>query len=302
VSGERKPVNERIPWSRARHGTLTIVSESPASLPPEAFAYYARGREAARLGEGHGVIELARTREILERWLPSPPASVLDVGGGPGAYAVWLARRGYRVVLVDAVPLHVTQARGAAAAAGQTIDARVGDARRLAEAGGSVDAVLLLGPLYHLTERSERLRALREARRVLRPAGLLIAAAVPRFVSLLAGFFEGCLADPAFRAIVERDLRDGQHRNPTDRDYFTTTFFHHPDELRAEVAEAGFMVEAVLGVEGPGWTLPDLAVRWADPAQRAEILDVARAVESEPSLLGLHAHILAVGRVALAPA
>jgi hypothetical protein len=88
-----------------------------------------------------------------------------------------------------------------------------------------------------------------------------------------------------------------EHRNPTSHDYFTTTFFHHPDELRAEVAEAGFSVEAVLGVEGPGWALPDLAARWADPARRHDILAAARAVESEPSLLGLNAHLLAVGRV-----
>jgi sugar phosphate isomerase/epimerase len=79
-------------------------------------------------------------------------------------------------------------------------------------------------------------------------------------------------------------------------DYFTTTFFHHPDELRAEVAEAGFTVAALLGVEGPGWALPDLATRWAEPARRAEILAAARAIESEPSLLGFHAHVLAVGR------
>lgn len=272
------------------------MDELPPALPLEALAYYGRGREAVRLGEGHGVIELARTCEILDRWLPHPPATVLDVGGGPGVYAVWLARRGYRVILVDAVLLHVKQALDAAASAGQTIEARVGDARRLEEPEGSVDAVLLLGPLYHLTERSARLRALREARRVLRPGGLVVAAGVSRFASLLAGLFDGSLADPAFREIVERDLVEGQHRNPTPRDYFTTTFFHHPDELRAEVTQAGFAVQAVLGVEGPGWTLPDLALRWADPARRAEILSAARAVESEPSLLGLHPHILALGR------
>ena len=274
------------------------MSESSAPLPPEALAYYARGHEARRLGEGHGPLEFARTCDILARCLPSPPATVLDVGGGPGPYAVWLAPRGYRVVLIDAVPLHVAQARDAAARAGQTIDARVGDARRLEEADGSADAVLLLGPLYHLTERTARLQALREARRVLRPGGLVVAAGVSRFASLLSGLFDGFLADPAFREIVEQDLRDGQHRNPTSHDYFTTTFFHHPDELRREVAEAGFTVEAVLGVEGPGWALPDLSTRWTDPARRAEILEVARAVESEPSLLGFHAHILAAGRVA----
>jgi hypothetical protein len=62
------------------------------------------------------------------------------------------------------------------------------------------------------------------------------------------------------------------------------------------VAEAGFAVEALLGVEGPGWALPDLVARWADAARRAEILAAARAVEAEPSLLGFHAHILAGGR------
>ena len=270
----------------------------PAPLPPEALAYYARGREAARLGEGHGLLEFERTCEILERWLPASPADVLDVGGGPGAYAVWLTSRGYRVVLVDAVPLHVAHALDAAASADQSLAARVGDARRLEEPDGAADAVLLLGPLYHLTERAERLRALREARRVLRPSGLLFAEGVSRFASLLSGLFDGFLADPAFRAIVARDLEDGQHRNPTSRDYFTTTFFHHPDELRAEVAQAGFTMDAVLGIEGPGWALPDLVARWADPARRAEILAAARAIEGEPSLLGFHAHILAVGRVA----
>ena len=131
---------------------------------------------------------------------------------------------------------------------------------------------------------------------MLRSGGLVFAAGVSRFASLLSGLFDGFLADPAFREIVVRDLADGQHRNPTSHDYFTTTFFHHPDELRAEVAEARFTVEALLGVEGPGWALPDLAARWGDPAWRAEILAAARAVESEPSLLGFHAHVLAVGR------
>jgi SAM-dependent methyltransferase len=267
------------------------------AIPPEVLAYYARGLEAARLEQSHGPLELARTREILERWLPPPPARVLDVGGGPGAHAAWLAARGYAVSLVDPVPLHVEQARAAAARAGHALAAaRLGDARRLEEPDGAVHAVLLLGPLYHLTERADRLRALGEARRVLRPGGRLVAVAISRFASLLAGLFEGALADPDFAAIVERDLRDGQHRNPTDRDYFTTAFFHHPDELRAEVSEAGFAVEALLGIEGPGWMASDLPARWADAARRTELLSAARAVEAEPSLLGVSAHLAAIGR------
>jgi len=260
-------------------------------LPPEIFAHYADGQEAARLEKSHNRIEWVRTQELLARYLPRPPAVVLDVGGGPGAYAGWLARQGYEVHLVDAVPLHVEQARRHPLAS-----ARLGDARRLEEPDARADVVLLLGPLYHLTERADRLAALGEARRVLRAGGLLGAAGISRFASLFDGLCHDFLADPDFARIVERDLADGQHRNPTERDYFTTAFFHRPEELAAEVRETGFAIEALVGIEGPGWLLPDLDRRWADPVERERVLWAARAVEAEPSLLGLSPHHLVVAR------
>lgn len=267
-------------------------------IPREAQAHYNKGREAQRLFEGHGVIELARTQEIILRYLPAPPGTVLDVGGGSGVYACWLASLGYRVHLIDAMPLHVEQAQAASARQPHAplASCRLGDARRLEAADASADAVLLLGPLYHLIERSERVMALREAARVLKPGGLLVAAAIGRFASLLDGVTDNLLSDPDFAAIVARDLQDGQHRNPTDHDYFTTAFFHLPRELEDEVREAGFTQVDLLGVEGPGWFLADLDRRWADPAGRQQLLDAARAIEREPTLMGLHAHILAVGR------
>jgi hypothetical protein len=104
------------------------------------------------------------------------------------------------------------------------------------------------------------------------------------------------LGDPEARMIVERDLRDGQHRNPTDKDYFTTAFFHRPEDLTSEVIQAGFDLVDLLGVEGPAWLLPDLERRWADPGERERLLQTARAVEREPTLLGIHPHLLAVAR------
>ena len=136
------------------------------SIPREAEAYYNRGIEAGRLFKSHGLIEFARTQEIILRHLSSPPCTVLDVGGGPGAYACWLASLGYRVVLVDAVPLHVQQARAASARQphAPVANCRLGDARRLEEADASARAVLLMGPLYHLTERPESLVVGRQPR------------------------------------------------------------------------------------------------------------------------------------------
>jgi ubiquinone/menaquinone biosynthesis C-methylase UbiE len=169
--------------------------------------------------------------------------------------------------------------------------------RRLRCDDDSVEAVLLLGPLYHLTSRDDHLQALREAYRVVRPGGVVAAAAISRFASTFDGLLRGFLEDPGFEEIVERDVREGQHRNPTGRlEWFTTAYFHHPEELRDEVIEASFKVEVLVGIEGPGWVMPDLDSWLEDTPRRSRLLDAIRRVETEPSLLGASAHILVVGR------
>jgi ubiquinone/menaquinone biosynthesis C-methylase UbiE len=265
------------------------------------LSYYNRGLEHQRLLEGAGQVELARTQALIARFLPAPSAVIYDVGGGSGLYATWLARQGYAVHLVDAVPLHVQQARETSAA--QPVyplaSIEVGDARHLDFPDASADAVLLLGPLYHLVERADRLQALRESARVLRPGGIVLAAVITRFASTLYGLLSGKLDESDFAAIARQDLEDGQHRNPTNHPaYFTTAFFHYPDELKQEIDDADLQHEATLAVEGPITLLPaeQLEQAWADPARRQRLLEVAQALEAEPSLLGVSPHLIGVGR------
>jgi SAM-dependent methyltransferase len=263
----------------------------------EIRAYYDRGAEAGRLADW-GRLEFVRTMELLGRFLPAPPAVVLDVGGAAGAYALPLADQGYEVHLVDPIPLHLEQARAASAAAANPLaGVTLGDARELAHEDGCADAVLMLGPLYHLTEATDRHRALTEAARVLRPGGVLAAVAISRFASTMDGIWRGFLAEPGFEALVERDVAEGQHRNPERRPrWFTTAYFHRPDELAAEVARAGFEVRALLAIEGPGGVLAEAQAldHWLDDAERRELLLRAiRRVETEPSLLGASPHLLA---------
>jgi SAM-dependent methyltransferase len=264
-------------------------------LDPGIAAHYASVSEQRRLGPWS--LERVRTWELLGHHLPPPPAVVLDIGGAAGIYALPLAADGYQVHLVDPLALHVQQALRASAEqpAAPLASATVGDARRLDRPDASADAALLLGPLYHLTDRADRVRALAEARRVLRPGGVLAAAAISRFASTMDGLLRGSLEEPAFEAIVQRDLRDGQHRNPTGRpEWFTTAYFHLPEELGQEVAEAGLRLQAVLAVEGPAWMLPDIQQRLADPTRREPVLAAIRRVETEPSLLGASSHLLAI--------
>jgi ubiquinone/menaquinone biosynthesis C-methylase UbiE len=264
--------------------------------PQEILAYYGRGQEDERLEREEGKLERCRTEELLLRCLPAPPAVILDVGGGTGRYAGWLAARGYTVHLVDPVPLHIEQAQGRSAAQPHAPLASIsaGDARRLDWSDEQVDAVLLLGPLYHLTERGDRIQALNEAWRVLRSNGVVVVAAISRFASALDGLARHFFKDPRYAPITWQDLANGQHRGTEDA-FFTTAYLHRPDELEGELAEAGFEQTRVLAIEGPVWLLQDLDRQWDDPMLRETLLEVVRRTEAEPSLLGASSHLLAVG-------
>ena len=261
-------------------------------------AYYGNlTNEQARLSDAWGQIEYVRTQRIIRRYLKRPPALVLDIGGAAGRYACWLAREGYEVHLVDPVPLHIQQAQMASAAQPKTplASCTIGDARRLEFDDEIADAVLLMGPLYHLVEASERRQALAEARRVLKPGGRVFAVGISKFASSIDGLASGFFQDPVFREIMLRDLADGQHRNPAQkRGYFTTAFFHYPAELADEVARAGFRKTALLAIEGMSYLVQDLAGLWGNDDLRAFVLDLIGKLEGEPSLIGASPHLMCV--------
>lgn len=271
--------------------------EAP-QFPPEIRAHYEVGREHARLSAGKGLLERDRTRDILLRHLPPAPARVLDVGGATGVHAFWLAELGYEVELVDPVASQVEIARRVSdSRTSGRVCAHVGDARALEAADASFDAVLLLGPLYHLVEAADRHRALAEARRVVRPGGLVAVAVISRFASTFDGLARRLFDDPAFVEIAREDRASGRHVNPTnDPRWFTTAYFHRPEEIGAELRAAGLVDALTLAIEGPAWLLADFDEQWADPARRERILDALAAIEAEPSLLGASAHLLALAR------
>lgn len=269
------------------------------TLPDEIREHYETIDEARRLERADSQIEKVRTQELLRRYLPPPPAVILDVGGGAGVYAFWLAERGYQVHLIDGVPLHIQQAKEIDDQAEDhpLVSISLGDARKLENVDSSIDGVLLLGPLYHIAERSGRIQALRETYRTLRPGGIVMAAGITRYASMIGALLEGLVDDEVFAPIYEQDLRDGQHRNLTgDPAYFTTAFFHYPQELKDEIVEAGFRFEALLAIEGPARITKDFAEQWQREEIQERILKIVRQLEAEPTLLGISTHIMAIGK------
>lgn len=260
-------------------------------MTEEIVDYYRRGLEPDRLaGNAWSRLEFRRTWDLLTRTLPAAPATVLDVGGAAGVYASPLAEHGYQVHVVDMTPEHVAQA-----AKLPGVTAEVGDARDLRLPDASVDAVLLFGPLYHLVERADRIQAWREAARVVRPGGVIMAATISRYASLLDGFVKGFVREPDFATMLETTLPTGVHRNlGVDRPgWFTTAYFHHPDELPGEVLDAGLELERVCFIEGPLWMMEQRLAEWVEDDR---LLDWLRRVEAEPSLFGASSHLMTICR------
>lgn len=260
----------------------------PLPHEPDMMRYYTeRFSERDRLASSaHGRLEFLRTQELLRRYLPEPPGSLLDVGGGPGTHARWLAEDGYQVHVIDPVARHVAQS-----AAIDGVTASVGDARDLAVEPASADAVLLLGPLYHLVDRRDRIAALRAARRAVRPGGPVFAAAISRYAELLDLTRRGLLVDDNW-SLVRSTLRTGQHNA---RLGFTDAHFHHANELRSELVDAGLSEVELFGLEGPAWQSIRL-----EPAEEFDrmlpmVLDCAREVECDPAMIAASQHLLAIG-------
>ncbi|MER5354630.1 class I SAM-dependent methyltransferase [Kitasatospora sp. NPDC002551] len=265
-------------------------------LDPDILAFYNLGHEQQRLADPRRSIEYLRTMDILTRHLPPAPATVLDIGGGPGRYALPLAAAGYQVTLLDPVPLHVQQATDASRTAEQPLAAaHLGDARTLPHPDGAFDAVLLLGPLYHLPDPDDRHRALTEAARVLRPGGLTVAAGCSRYYTAWEMLAAGKLDLPGALETVTGHLSTGRHHNPHgDPRLWTTAYFHDPHELAAEAAAAGLTVRTLLPVEGPAKLIPGIGAMLQNHQRREEILHLLRLLEDRPGALGTTEHVLVV--------
>lgn len=268
------------------------------------LAYYEEGREYNRLRTDIGLIEFERTKEILLENLPSPPAVIYDIGGAYGEYSWWLSSLGYEVHLFDLSETNIKLSKelaeeypGCSFAASE-----VCDARKVPRADNSADAVLLMGPLYHIIDYCERIRALKECCRLLKPGGVIFSAALTPFSVLLDKLTvyspggESYLENPDFLAMVERELNDGCHLNPNKEVYagLGSSHLHTAKALKAELEAGGFSETVVHGVMGGAWLANNIDELWKNEKSRNVLMTTVRLLDTHEEIIGLSGHLLAV--------
>jgi ubiquinone/menaquinone biosynthesis C-methylase UbiE len=267
----------------------------------EVLEYYNGGAEIGRLERGIGKIEYERTKEIISRYLPNKKIIIYDIGGGVGVYAKWLGTLGHEVHLIELSPNAVEYAKKNNELEGSPITSiETGDARYIKRQDESADIILLMGPMYHLTSIEDRLKALNEAKRVLKRGGLLICGAITRYGSMLSaisvyGAKNKVLEEEEFSNMIKSEITVGQHIRPDKYPGFIArSYFHLPKEIANEISNAGFKVEKNFAVEGPTWIVPDLDVVWDSDCSKKTILDTARMVEEDEHIMAMSPHFLTI--------
>ena len=244
-------------------------------------------------------IEFASTLALLDRHICGPKWTVADIGGGPGRYTIELLKRGHRVTLLDLSPENIALAETKLAEFGLRAEQLlVGDARDLSALNGQrFDAVLALGPLYHLTARPERIAFLRAARLLLKPNGVLIAAYLNAW-----GIARSLLTDAptwfAENAKAASLLTGGEFSGARACSGFTECHWCIPEDARKELEEAGFTIVEEAGAEGfaSGARNEIAAIAKNDPALFDKILEFAVQTSALPQYRRVTDHLLLVGK------
>jgi len=263
----------------------------------EIAQFYAGAAEEKRLTYGLGPLEFERNKELIGRFLPAKASVIMDVGGGPGVYAEWLAGLGHTVHLIDPVSKHIQQAQKRASKLKKPFAAVLGEARSLGFPADSADMVIEHGPLYHLQQRIDRVKALKEASRVLKPGGAMLGFAINHSVSTLTGLLNGMIHDDQFYSMCMDELKTGLHNPPAAwPGILPEAFFHKPNELLDEVAEAGFTDVELFAVEGMIWLDAKYFESRSDPKKKAAMMNLLTATEQSPELLCFSPHMMICGR------
>ena len=250
--------------------------------------------ESNRLDTHYSLVEFERTKEIISRYLPgNATLNILDLGAASGKYSFWLKSLDHNVTMVEPVGKHIEIAKNINSKLENKITIIQGNALDISFKKNAFDMVLNFGPIYHLTNKEDRLLLHKKIHRMLKASGLYFTSFISRFATLLDGYRKDIMDDEEYVNIVKQDLQNGQHRGSKDRQrYFTDAYFYLPEEMNEELKSLGFANVELFSIESFSWILDSLNNILKNNDQKHLLYDFIKSIEKEKSILGVSPHIL----------
>ena len=257
------------------------------SISEEIIENYKDFEEDKRLSDAFGRFEKEQTKDLILRYCKKKELTILDVGGATGAYSFWLAGLNHNVYLVDIVPKHIEISKNKTKNENLPVlkDYIVGDARKLPFEDNFADLLIMHGPLYHFTNRKDRIDSIQEANRVLKPGGTLLAFTITRYAGVNYGIREKLMYNDIYYSVIKNEVLNGiRDNNPKKIKSFLKAYFHLPNEIEEEIKACNFQFEKTIGILGTTWTTPDLKDALEDPIKLQRLKEISCLLENEPVL------------------
>ncbi len=244
---------------------------------------YKRFDEDNRLKSSYGILEEEHTRRLIIENIKFSPSIIFDIGGGTGHYSYWLAKLGHTIHFSDIVPKHVEIFKQRHSTLNNIASIRVEDARNLSYKDCLADLIILNGPLYHLTNKKDRIKVLTEAKRLLKSGGQLFGFGISRFAGLNYALSSGEVFNDNYYEMVKSEILTG-NRNNTDlkNKTFIQAYFHLVNELEDEFNESGLKVIKSCGVLGQSWNIPNIDDAIKDQVKKERLLEIADLMKHYP--------------------
>jgi ubiquinone/menaquinone biosynthesis C-methylase UbiE len=256
-------------------------------------AFYNQASEETRLNKGMGVFEFERIKTLIEKYIPSQPSKIIDVGGGTGKYSEWLAQNGHQVHLIEPVRKHLKLAKGRSNKLKNKFSVHSGESRNLDFSSNYADLVILHGPLYHLQNKVDRSTSIREAKRVVKPDGIILGFAINYTASTLVGLLHGLIHKKPFFEMCKEELTTGVHNPPDDFPWLLAeAYYHRPEQLKSEFLEQELIYLNTYAIEGMAWLDKDYFASMLNYTRKKTLLELIKVTENDSYLLPFSPHMM----------
>ena len=255
--------------------------------------FYNKASEETRLEKGMGIFEFERIKDLIEKHISKSNSTIIDVGGGTGKYAEWLAKKNHTVHLVEPVLKHIKLAEKRAQKLKKPFTVTKGIAQKLPYKNESADLVILHGPLYHLQKKEDRIATIIEAKRVLKKGGIILGFAINATASTVVGLMNGMIHANSFFEMCKEELTSGIHNAPKDFPFLLAdAYYHKPQELKEEFLEQNLKFINLFAVEGMIWLDNEYFANMLDRKKSKTLKALQKLTENDEYLLPFSPHMM----------
>ncbi len=240
-------------------------------------------------------LEYEITKKLFDKFIINK-SKIVDIGGGPGKYSFYLRNIGHDVTLVDLSEENINFAKNKARELNLNltdyIHANVLDLNFIKD--NSFDDVLCMGPLYHILDKADQIKAINECLRILKPDGMIFISFITKFAHAICFIIQNPDKIKEWRSYIENVIETGKNYGDIDTN-FTDSFFFHPKEIEELMIQFPIDKLEITGIEGL-FAQSEGKLKQMDKKILDEWIDFSFKYSSHPSILGACQHIMYIGR------